>query len=298
MPSIYYKYWEEFVSEWFKAGGKPSFPLKGWTDPDPVLGCVSKYLPEPWWGNDGDEEPLHSVVINYNPGEGGPNQEYSKLKHWYKSSYANDIVKTVGANLLTATADWHNSKRALPILDALHDLKYISDPYGLRNHLSIELIPWHTKSVNTSYWKYFDQNIVEIYEHVLKFAANESKRIANAKLKNKVLLRMNCTHTQRLLKGLAKNSHPSRIIGCGSSSKGDGHYVIFEICDIPDVQFISIWKSKSGWIHYIFPEQDVLKDILKNRLTCHVVGCACNKKCNKEFNKHCNEDCKNCNLKK
>lgn len=314
MPSSYYEYWEEFVSEWFKAGGKPSFPLKCWTDPDPVLGSVSQYLPEPWWGNDGDEEPLHCVVINYNPGEGGPNQEYSKLKHWYKSSYANDIVKTVGANLLTATADWHNSKRALPVLDILHDLGCISEPYSLRNHLSIELIPWHTKDAN-KIDTYIHDNIEQVYEYCLKFAANESKRIANAKLKNKVLLRMSCTRTQWLLKELANIKHPSRIIGCGTSPKGDGHYMVFEICDIPDVQFISIWGSNT---RNDFPEKNVLKDILGNRLACNAVGCACNKDCNKEFKEHCNEEfneqcnkkcnkeyiiecnevCKNCKLKK
>lgn len=268
MPSSYYKYWEQFVNEWFnaQAGRKPVCRLKCWTEPDPVLGSVSKYLPEPWWGNDGDEEPLHSVVINYNPGEGGPNQEYSKLKYWYKSSYANDIVKTVGANLLTATADWHNSKRALPILDALHDLKYISDPYGLKNHLSIELIPWHTKTTG-KIKTYIHDNIEQVYEHCLKFAANESKRIANEKLKNKVILRMSGNNTKWLLNELAPK-HPSKILVSGSSSLGDGHYMVFEICDIPDVQFISIWGSRT---RNNFPKKEVLEDILKNRITCHAM---------------------------
>lgn len=296
MPSIYYKYWEEFVSEWFKAqaGHKPVCLLKCWTDPDPVFGCVSKYLPEPWWGNDGDKEPLHSVVINYNPGEGGPEQEYSALSKISHSSYANDIVKTAASGTLVKTERWHKNRRALRVLNALHKLGHISKPYGLENHLSIELIPWHTKDAN-KIDTYIHDNIEQVYKYCLEFAANESKRIANEKLKNKVLLRMNCTHTQWLLKELANIKHPSRIIGCGSSPKGDGHYVIFEICDIPDVQFISIWGSNT---RNNFPKQDVLEDILGNRLTCHVVGGACKKDCIKEFNKHCNEDCKNCNLKK
>lgn len=114
----YYKYWEEFVEQWFKGNDNA---IKGWSNPDmtPAL-CNTKgdtqsslYIPEPWWGNDGTK-PLHSVVINFNPGLGGQPQERERVP--YYNSYAKDIINYKdGSNPKkwpNNTANWHYTRRA------------------------------------------------------------------------------------------------------------------------------------------------------------------------------------------
>ena len=66
----YYDYWDQFVKNWIN---------DVYTKPDGLFNSVHSdqspdysgfYVPEPWWGNDGEnEEPLYSVCINLNPGE-------------------------------------------------------------------------------------------------------------------------------------------------------------------------------------------------------------------------------------
>ena len=117
MPTLsFYEYWEDFIEEWYNNGNATPNPTpKGWTNPnDPKYNMSSDYLPEPWWGNDGNKT-LHSVVINFNPGEGGKEQEKKNLP--YINSYANDIVNP--CNVLCKTCQWHWNNRAIPIFQAL-----------------------------------------------------------------------------------------------------------------------------------------------------------------------------------
>ena len=128
----YYKYWEEFVAQWYK---NTDNAIKGWSNPDeePAPLCNTKggeksslYIPEPWWGNDG-KQPLHSVVINFNPGEGGPQQERESIRNrkLYNGSYADDIVNYSGETGKKGdrwpdnTAYWHFIYRARPVHNTL-----------------------------------------------------------------------------------------------------------------------------------------------------------------------------------
>ena len=92
---MYYQFWNDFIDFWrsqpnFKATSPNPFYSghADWSHPNApqVLYNSNKipndlsfeYLPEPWWGNSGTE-PLNSVVINYNPGQGNNYQKYTTL---------------------------------------------------------------------------------------------------------------------------------------------------------------------------------------------------------------------------
>ena len=249
-----YSYWENFISKWNTGN---SNAINGWTDPDSIhlYGCgnnlSSRYIPEPWWGNDGNHV-LHSVVINFNPGKGYQGQMKGIVP--YKKSYANDVVNS-GA--LSINDQWQWKNRAYPVLGALQRLGIKKGYPCLREHLSIELIPWRTPSINANYWNYLHLNIKKVYDNSICFAANESKRIANHKLNSVVILRMSADTTTKLLKEL-------NIIGiqCCTGQVGTigkGKYMNFQINNIPDVKFISIWGPT---LRNNFPPQADLDNII------------------------------------
>ena len=235
-----YSYWEGFVREW-DAG---TTAILDWSDPSliPLMNNVSAkthaidYIPEPWWGNDGSQ-PLHSVIINYNPGQGRSIQAKPTP---YRNSYAFDIVN---AKAFPKTARWHEQKRALPILDSLCRQQYIKKGYSLQNHLSIELIPWHTSGISADgYWKYVADNIRPIFEHVLCFAADQASRIANPKLKSIVLVRMSAASFDRIALLLNKVSIGTTCIN-GRISVGSANYAEYSISCLPNTRFFPIWGA-------------------------------------------------------
>ena len=174
-----YLYWENFFQQW-KAGAKA---INGWTDPDslplPLYNSDNKdlsslYVPEPWWGNDGSS-PLHSVVINLNPGAGEDPQTINSINAHNFQSYA----ALVNSCYLPKTIAWHLGYRVEPILNALNRGGYISKKdISLKSHLSIELIPWHTQSADTTYLKYYI-NYEGIYIVRVDEIAEESFKYCN-----------------------------------------------------------------------------------------------------------------------
>ncbi|MBR5035494.1 MAG: hypothetical protein IKX71_09335 [Bacteroidales bacterium] len=90
-----YNYWNIFVLGW--SVGKKS--IGGWTNPNSISlyndssqkDKSSLYIPEPWWGNDGSA-PLHSVIINYNPGKAQSFQISGAVRVLH--SYATEIVNS------------------------------------------------------------------------------------------------------------------------------------------------------------------------------------------------------------
>jgi len=278
----YYNYWDDFVDLWFKKSHISNLTPYPWTNPSDKKCPISNnnttindsinYLPEPWWGYDGSVDvELHSVVINFNPGQGGKAQLKNIIKGEYHGSYARDIVNN---SALPATRSWHLNRRALPILDSLNRLKYIHTPYGahniygLQNHLSIELIPWHTAkaSSNKEYWNYLEKNIEAVYHHSICFAADMSRIIANNKLRNVVILRMNGTCTNRIINyldrylGIKKyNIQPVTNVK-NKGINNDGNYFIFKLDSMPDIKFVSIWPKANN----DFPPAATLDKIIKS----------------------------------
>ena len=239
-----YKYWDSFVCDW----QKKIKSIGEWSDPDliPLYNDPSfktrssLYIPEPWWGNDGSL-PLHSVIINYSPGEGQETQLHSSLPHI--SSYANDIVLS---GILPRTNCWHCKNRALPILSSLKRLNCIKGPLSLNNHLSVELIPWHMKGVNKSFWDYVSQNASVVFENVICFAANESSRIANEKLKDKVLLKINEDGILRLLDVFQTVDIGSEIVlHKRPTLSGKAFFLKFRFDSLPNNCFIALWGTRA-----------------------------------------------------
>lgn len=246
MSDEYYKYWEDFFRQW-KAGAKA---INGWTDPDslPLYNSDKKdlsslYVPEPWWGNDGNPRtPLHSVVINFNPGAGAAAQSINSINAQSFPSYAN----LVNSNYLKKTANWHFDRRAKPILTALNRGGYISnDDISLKSHLSIELIPWHSQSADKTYLKYCRQNLNNIFDCSIKFAADESRRIANTKLKNTVIIKMSGDRMTALLKGFESIKQCSSSSGICTAPSDNGCYMVFHFDSIPDIKFVCVWGKHS-----------------------------------------------------
>lgn len=254
-----YKYWEKFIATWSKRK-----IMKGWTDPCPpillngpsFIDKTTDYIPEPWWGNDGTQ-PLHSVVINFNPGAGGCCQKRGVVP--YVSSYAGDIVNNM--SILSQTRNWHWVHRAKPLLDELNSLGIISSGYTLKNHLSIELLPWHTSNVDKAYMLYISDNIKEVYDNVICFAANESRRIKNSKLKNVVIMRMNDQKAKLVFEEIKKATgyswHSERSY---TTTSGQGKCEEFTISSLSDIRFICIWGPTS---RNDFPPKKDMNDIMR-----------------------------------
>ena len=262
-PYSCYNTWERCISDWYT-----SRPMGTWTDPNiiPLVNNIalgtksSDYIPEPWWGNDNIEIDLHSVVINFNPGQGENIQHRNVIP--YHGNYAKDIVDS---GCLPKTAKWHENRRALPILNALKRIGVLPTNYipSLDNHMSVELIPWHTEntSAKCGFGQYFKDNILNVYEYAICFAAHESKRIANEKLRNVVILRLSETNTKNLLKLLNGKGYSSIVFPKRTVLGTKSHCFEFTIDRLPGIRFFSIWGSNS---RNNFPKDSDMDYILKN----------------------------------
>ena len=283
----YYNYWNKFVTEWqsipeeqflnTKLASVKTY-IRGWKNPnlEPALlndpnnhkDYTIKYLPEPWWGNNGEDD-LHSVVINYNPGTGGCGQHYVDASKLYGfNDYQNFVNSELHSKnkILKSTNDWHYNKRGKRVFETLEMVtgEDLDGNKQIANHLSIELIPWHTKDIS-NIQNYIDENLEAIFKYSRAFAANESSRIKNQKLKNKVIVRTSGTKTKTLLKKLGNLGFDHTVIvqeeSTPDSIGANGKYLKFVFNDLSGVEFISIWGTKS---HNDFPSDKQMEWIFKN----------------------------------
>lgn len=294
----YYRYWDKFYEAW-RHNDMNAIKCLGWTDAnkDGVSAC---YLPEPWWGNSGGvDQPLESVVINFNPGPGGPDQERHKFqcKRSYQGFVRDQVLRFV-MNLSTQsilkTSKWHYTKRTECIKKMLSQYVDVST-FTLKNHLSIELIPWHTTS-STEIVGYCAKNRKAIFDYCIKFAAAASIKIQNPILSGVVLLRMSSSFFKQIMGGIGglnylleehaiysnvnsqscKNTpNPSNSLNNDSQNlvvksikeldhklikKVEAYYCLFEFSSIPGVKFACIWGPKT---RNNFPGSDCMKEIIK-----------------------------------
>ena len=268
-----YKYWNDFVDQWRNNPLVPTAPVVGgWTNPNTVpllnsYGAPSpdlsiNYLPEPWWGNDGNSQ-LHSVVINSNPFTGnGALQHYAVPgipilygSRNYQEFVANEVSQFItagGAPFLAPTNNWHFVRRANVIHNALVACGSIA-LFPLKgyfeNHLSIEMIPWHTPdSTNPQYMDYVLANLKPIYDYVFCFAAERSRNIINRILNKKVIIRSTYNKITPILNALAAiGKTTTRSLPIIYPAGTDGNYFKFRFDDpqISDVEFICIWGGNS-----------------------------------------------------
>lgn len=284
----HYDYWDRFVQEWIEYNINCTSPnwknystLKEWAYPKFNNDCTPfnkglndptiQYLPEPWWGNNG-MHPLHSVVINFNPGEGGKVQYNNDLNNSGYSTYVNAHIrdyisyiqrnpkqKISNNNDFLQTCDWHYSRRAKWIYEAITPIYgcsnyQLSNNLSLHNHLSVELIPWHSKSATSDFHRYVATNRNAIFEHSVKFAAEASKCINNPILRNVVIVRMSSSAFKQCLGGIGGLNYLIQEVKIDA-----GIYCIFEFTTIPNVIFVCIWGEHS---QNAFPSKDSLAKIL------------------------------------
>ncbi len=281
----HYDYWDNFIKEWKIFSGTSPVPasfsgfphLSDWTCPFGIKGSgkssldTIKYLPEPWWGNDGTH-PLSVVVINLNPGPGGAAQLFSNPATgvYNINPYSNFITENVskyspailqptptvsstGLPILLGTSDWHYKNRAYPIFDALNILGInLSGKDYLQNILSLELVPWHTQGWG-NLGSYPKTNTTAIFEHIIMFAAEASRCIDNEKLRKYVLVRSSLSNFKMIF---------NKTLGGKYQYKIDAalHHIIdsnlslyrisnFEVVYFPnhgidDVRFILVWQNR------------------------------------------------------
>jgi hypothetical protein len=257
-----YSFWNNFVDTWCALSPLERTILNpilinGWTNPNSIpllnsdihLDFSLKYIPEPWWGNNGSDI-LHSVVINYNPGEANNSQHYLTIGGLNGFTNYQDLISHIinTGTFLVHTNNWHFRHRALPIFNSLSRVLGIplAPNNTLKNNLSIELIPWHTKNIS-SLSPYIYTNLKNIYDNCIVFAATESMRIANKKLKNNVVLRINGTKTIDLLNDLTVMGICSYTVlsPISHTPSGNGSYFQFSIDKIKNITFTSIWGKNS-----------------------------------------------------
>lgn len=319
--AAHYKYWNDFVDTWRNlplpslTAITPGTPktISGWSNPNtiPLLNSSPavaadyslKYVPEPWWGHTGnyDQHELHSVVVNFNPGKASGvqnhlyssglfgNPDYQQFIHREVDNFSLGVPTN-----FPQTNDWHYTNRAKPVFNALagsgakHNWQLIfsnSDfkSLTLHNHLSIELIPWHTSGVGKipgasgSIFDYINLNLGNTFLQTLLFAASRSRCINNTVLQNTVILRLGKTYTRDLLKKLKR----AGLIKCFSeityinlltgphpatSTTGNGAFLRFTIDhpDLLDIAFVSIWRPKRDSQQNNFPDPDLLIWIFAN----------------------------------
>ena len=207
-----------------------------------------QYLPEPYWGNTGiGDDELHSVVINYNPAAGSGIQHYTHSQNLFGFKTYQEFVHaevTKKSSNLSETTNWHSKNRAMRVLNTLKRIKVldVSCEYSIANHLSIELIPWHTKDIS-QIDSYLFNNLNAVFDDCIKFSANEASRIENEKLKNVVILRMSGDKTIKLLDEFQANKICTyKVISMGKTQSENAKYLTFKIDILPNTQFLSIWN--------------------------------------------------------
>ena len=278
-----YYFWNNFIDTWRNMppneylNPHPVAPynlLNGCTNPNlvPLYGTVNQgdlslqYLPEPWWGNNGSH-PLESVVLNYNPAGLSTNYYGNNAQQHFTNSRAlfgfpiySDFINNevlVRSRRFPGKDTFHYSNRAKRVFDSLTRNNITLAGSNLENHLSIELAPWYTPNSNLIL-PYIGLNTLSVYNNCIMFAANESRRIQNPILKNKVIIRASRDSILRLLPHFGLHI----IIYDQTTTLGNGRWFKFSLNAIPNIEFICIWGPKS---RNDFPPNGDLDEIL-NRL--------------------------------
>lgn len=275
-----YIFWNNFIDTWRNLPPNEylnHFPLApynlllDWTNPNllPLYGTPNRgdlsiqYLPEPWWGNNGNY-PLESVVLNYNPAGLSDNYYQNNAQQHFTNSRAlfgfhnySDFVNNevlVRSRRFPGKDTFHYSNRANRVFDSLTRNGIPLAGNNLENHLSIELAPWYTPNSNLIL-PYIMLNAVSVYNNCIMFAANESRRIINPILRNKVIIRA----SRDSILGLLPSFGPHRIIYDQTTASGNGRWYKFILNRIPNIEFICIWGPRS---RNDFPPNHDLDEIL------------------------------------
>lgn len=229
------------------------------------------FLPEPWWGWSGNATPLYAVIINLNPGEGGPGQQRRCVRCTFgpEFHYRESMADGSLAAHLPATARWHRSKRELPVLRALG---LVEERHGdaaehvSANTLCIEAYPRHTDGFDEALVKkYWLDNPETHFWKFIHFAAAAAK-LADGALNGVVLVRISWARLTRLTEDFKDFIEIKRMIPSPEecSGKRGGRAVEFYFRNksgfLDGVRFICVW-SGGGRNNLPANLRDIFKDL-------------------------------------
>lgn len=225
LPNLkpYYEYWDAFVSHWFRCGGS----------------CC-RYLPEPWWGwHPNSGKPLHSVVINLNPDEGGPKQTRESLNPILAQHTYSEAIKKEGGltEHLSETHNWHSNNRAKPILSILPDYDK-SDIDYIDHHLSIELLPLHS-ATSVAVESYVNGHYKDVLDYVLRFAADASIYIIGS-LNSVVIVRCSANRFTKMF----AESHIKPLDG--NKVDKSPFWCRIDLPGFEGVKFVCVWSWRNN----------------------------------------------------
>lgn len=245
----HFSYWDNFVRQW-RLGQNPH----------------ELFLPEPWWGWTLGSEPIHSVVVNLNPGRGGRLQSrccvYCVMGECNgSSSYSSAMADGTLRSHLADTEKWHYNQRYKPLMKALgaNEKELPSDS---RNHLSIELLPFHD---HKDHKRYLRENREDVIQHSIFFAAAASRIIeapacapcCENPLRNKVIIRSDFSRLREIVKEEILKEFNS-FSPQNSKIKVETFRLSYPECD--EVLFVCL----SG-AHNHLPSEATLKEILNQQ---------------------------------
>lgn len=232
----HYDHWDDYVSRWIMCD----------------MSCYS-HLPEPWWGwSPLNGKPLHSVVINLNPGKGGSRQTRDSLRPVLgDQTYSEAMHSGTLPGYLSQTHAWHSSHRAKSILSRLPGFD-ISDMDCISHHLSIELSPLHSvtsKEVDS----YVAANLDDVLGHSLLFAA-EASRLIEGPLHGVVIVRCSARRFLKMFRncGITTSSQEQ------DASKSP-FWCRFDAPGFEGVNFVCLWGARNN-----LPTKDIVKIINHN----------------------------------
>ena len=276
----YFEYWDAFFTIWKNSKNqtdydcgfkklKPDFQKYTFPYPQKIINCdcnaieTFEYVPEPYWGwTPKLETDLEFVVVNYNPASGGEHQHRNSknicsIKKYseYVKEQIIDYVNCKNDSTLPRpsqyeTTNWHFNNRAKKV-EELNSKKVSNDNSSIKNYLGIDLVPWHTKNVD-SLNGYLDSNFDSIQKWSLNFAIEASKTI-NGNFKNKVIVRTN----MQKFKKLFKNEFQSKLFTEGhkqnNKANNDNYQEI--IINGSEVTLILLWGMRNSLPTKIFMKQ-------------------------------------------
>lgn len=250
--NMYRNHWTQFVRMWLANSPKATTNMINTQNPRTNS---SDYLPEPWWGNDGND-PLDSVCVNLNPGKGDIIQLRSSVSGLPMYNPA------ALASHLPLTDAWHRDKRALPIAKALRACGCSASGTNSGN-LDIELVPWHSEHATPAYGfdVYVKTAAPDIFKWGLSFASDESRRICNPVLKNTVLMRFSASNADRLFNAFYQShtiQHPVQKSPVYLLPNQNTCWCIYTLSEFPDIRFVCIWRKKGFGLNNFPSEADMI----------------------------------------
>lgn len=237
----YYDYWDKYVANWYRCR----------------CPCCT-YLPEPWWGwQPNSNKPIHSVVLNLNPGKGGKEQTREFLTNILSNhSYSEAIFNKEFVKHLPKTHCWHNNFRAKPILSNLSDYKQSNSEF-IDHHLSIELSPLHSVT-SLEVEDYVAEHANETLAYSLRFAADASRYITGL-LHGIVIVRCSANRFLNILSKLGVNRLGINRINGNEESP---YWSKIDLPGFADVKFVCVWGERNH-----IPQKDIMKITSKKQTT-------------------------------